>query len=256
MASALTIQAHAEGTVAGVTQQDTQGPAASGDLLAGVEFSSATTIDLLGDAAARAAQNDAGVAAVLVDGAYTQPGDHRLSAETRWSETATNNRATPVEYLYSFFVLAPKLTIFDRAPLANIAATTEWKIVVRMNGNTIFESSAKLVGGGQSHQLVTTGTSLAPRAFRNASGELFGYEFSRYDNLVSLGFYPPGQGVTVETILTASSRVESPGHGARAEIGDPLKLGSDPGVSGVIIESEPVAVEQRSWGGIKSIYRD
>jgi hypothetical protein len=41
---------------------------------------------------------------------------------------------------------------------------------------------------------------------------------------------------------------------ADASIGDPLKLGSDPGVSGVIVEAEPVAVEGATWTTVKSMF--
>ena len=255
VAGAVTIQATASGDVFGVVQQDIQGPAAAGNLFAEVEYESGTLITGSGQAVARAAQNDEGIAAVLAEGAYQATGTNVLEAETRWSDTVTNNHPNPIEYLYSFFIVPPRLTLLDLAPTAAPAVLAEWEIEVLLNGNRLFFSRAEMSGGGHASVLETAGTSLDPRPFIEAGGMHVGYDFSEYSNIVPLGFYDPGQDVTVEAILRVRVESRAPGQGARAAIGDPLKLGSDPGIVGQIIESEPVAAEPQSWSAVKALYR-
>jgi len=253
-AAAATITARTEGQVGGVAHQDMQGPATTGAILSRVDFDNATGIDLMPPASALAAQNVDGIAAVRVDGAYTAAGDNQLFAETRWTETVVNGNAIPVAYSYIFFVVPPKLTLFDNAPTVESATSCRWQIEVRLNGNILFQSEAELSGGGHGHELVTSGTPFGHRFFTDGAGLRTGYDFGAFESSLPLGIYNPGQSLTVETILRASSRTVEPGRGARAEIGDPLDLDGVPGISAIIMIDEPLAVSSRSWSAVKSLY--
>src|SRR5262245_2436836 len=122
-AQEIAIQATAEGTVGGNTVRDVRGPATAGELLAAVEFPSGTGIDLTGAARALAAQNDEGISAVLVDGAYNVKSANILRAETRWARTVTNNAGGSRDYVYRFFVVPPELMMLDLVPLIDAATS-------------------------------------------------------------------------------------------------------------------------------------
>lgn len=252
---AATIEASAGGTVAGVTAQDLQGPAGAGALLANQAFSGGTALDLTGQADARAAQNVGGVSAVLVEGVFPSFGVHTLQAESRWTETVVNQTGRTLTYAYEFFIVPPRLTIYEFANFGNQPTTCTWSIEVRLNNQVLFNSGATLTGTLKSHALTGTGAPLGRTFFVDPVAHTFGYQFARFDGLLSLGVTPPGGTVTVETVLRASMSAQGSGAGARAEVGDPLDLGSDPGVAGVIIEQESVAARPATWGSVKGLFR-
>jgi hypothetical protein len=253
-AQSVAIQATAEGTVGGVTTRDIQGPATSGELLAAVEFPSGTGIDLTGAARAQAAQNAAGISAVLVDGAYTVKSPNHLRGQTRWAATVTNNSGGVLQYNYRFFVVPPALTILDLVPFIDAATSASWHIRVTLNGQTLFESGATMTGGNQSHALDLVGTPFGQQFVVDPVAHTFGYVFGGFNGVLPLGSLGPGQSLTVETVLTATADVLDAGRGARAAIGDPLKLGSDPGMNGVIEIDETVAAAPATWSAVKAIY--
>ncbi len=254
-AHALEIEAHSQGQAGANTQQDDQGPAASGSLFASSTFAGTTLIGGGGPAAALAAQDDLGFAAVRVDGACN--GHERLSMQssTRWHGSKTNQSDHPIEYLYEFHITAPKLTLYELNALGAAAATVTWTINVQFGSQTLFAASATLTGGSHSFVLQETGTDLGGRFFSNPVTHTFGYDFSPFDGALSLGFFDPGSGPEVETTLSTSLVCSEPGDGARGEVGDPLKLGGDPGMSSQIIESEVVGVTTATWSAIKGFYR-
>lgn len=252
---AATIEASAGGTVAGVTAQDFQGPAVTGAVLANQPFSGGTALDLTGQADARAAQNVGGVSAVLVEGAFHSFEVHNLQAESRWTETVVNQTGRTITYAYQFFVVPPRLTIYENGPLGNQPTQCAWSIEVRMSNQVLFGSGASLTGSLKSHTLNGSGTPLGRTFFTVPAAHTFGYQFSRFDGFLSLGVTPPGGSVTVETVLRASMSAQGSGAGARAEVGDPLDLGSDPGIAGAIVEQESVALRSATWGSVKGLFR-
>lgn len=254
-APAATIEASAGGTVAGVSAQDFQGPAVTGALLANQTFLGGTGLDQTGAAAARAAQNVDGVSAVLVEGAFRSFGVHTLQSESRWTETVVNQTNRTIDYAYEFFIVPPRLTIYQYQNLGNLPTTCTWSIEVRMNNQVLFNAQATLLGTRSSFVLDGAGAPLARSVFTDPAAHTFGYQFARFDGLLPLGVTPPGGSVTVETTLRASMTAQGFGAGARAEVGDPLDLGGDPGVAGGIIEQESVAVRATTWGTVKGLFR-
>lgn len=253
-AAALTILAAAEGQVGAVARSDVAGPAGSGEVQATAAFPEAWNLGLVEPGIAQAAQNDGGNSAVVVDGACRDDEIVRLLARTSWSETVTNQGNTPVEYVYEFFVIPARLTLMDRFGTTRLGATARYEIKVRLDGNVIFWSTAELTGGVVSHTLREKGTDMGGTFFSDPAGGTLGYQFSRYDGVLSLGFYDPGESLSVETTLEAYASAPQEGLGARAEIGDPQDIGGDPGVRGAIIVSGPIGVEPATWSGIKSLY--
>ena len=254
-AHALEIEAHTQGQAGTNTQRDDQGPASSGALFASSVFAGTSLIGGGGPAAALAAQDDLGFAAVRVDGACTGRDRLSLQSSTLWHGSRVNPGNHAVEYLYQFHITAPRLTLFELNPLGAVASSATWRIDVRFGNRSLFAASATVTGGSHSFVLQQTGTSLGGRFFGNPATHTFGYDFSAFDGLVSLGLFDPGQGPDVETILSTSLLCAEPGDGARGEVGDPLDIKGDPGVNGVIIESEAVSVTPATWSAIKGFYR-
>jgi hypothetical protein len=254
-ARALVIEAHTQGQAGANAQHDDKGPAGSGSLLASSLFAGPSVIGGGGPAEAHAAQNDQGVAGVRVDGACTGPGRLSLQSSTRWHGSAVNQGDHPIEYLYQFHITAPRLTLYELNPLGAAASTVTWTIDVHFGNRSLFAASATLTGGSHSFLLQKTGTDLNGRFFSNPATHTFGYGFSGFDGLVSLGMFDPGHGPDVDTILSVSLLCNETGDGARGEIGDPLDLGGDPGLNSVIIETDAVSVAPATWSAIKGFYR-
>ena len=109
-----------------------------------------------------------------------------------------------------------------------------------------------MVGGFVSHVLNTSGTSLSP-AFVGG-GSTFGYDFDSAVGTLNLGTFNPGESVTVEYEMVA--QVDTPGFelGGLAQVGDPFDLTGTPGFTGTFLANGVVAVEESSWGAIKSTF--
>jgi len=254
-ARALEIEADARGQVGAAAQQNHQGPASSGSLLASSVFPGTTLINGTGLAAALAAQDDQGIAAARVDGACTGRDRLSLQSTTRWRGSKVNTGDYAIEYYYEFHITPPRLTLFELNPFGAAASSATWSIIVRAGNQVLFSASATATGGSHSFVLRETGTSLRGRVFSNPADHTFGYGFSSFDGFLSLGMFAPGQGPEVETILTVSSLCSEPGDGARGEVGDPLDLKGDPGMRNLILQSDPVSVTSATWGAIKGFYR-
>lgn len=254
-ATEVTIQAQVDASVPGVPRSDIQGPATSGQLLATVLMPEAQSLDGLGPAFGRAAQNDAGVGAVAAEVKCTANGTGIATSHTTWTGTATNNSNVMGEFIYQFYIEAPKLALVDPSGTSEAAATATYEVTVKVGGQTIFSSQATLRGGRFGHTLKESGTDLGGVFFGTPGSTPFGYGFAPYQGILSLGFYQPGQSVTVESSLQAVATAVNVTTGARAEVGDPLDLGSEPGIYGTITLGEPLAVEPSSWGAVKEMFR-
>ena len=126
-------------------------------------------------------------------------------------------------------------------------------LTIRANGSPVFQSSAILLGGSVSHQLIESGTSLSPSLVDN--GSRFGYEFQALTDVIDLGMVDPGASITVEYEMVA--QVDTPGFeaGGRAQIGDPFDLEGNPGFTGALRANGVVSAEGSSWGQVKSLFK-
>ncbi len=254
-ADGVVIRAQADGVVSGVTTSDVEGPATSGSLLASVSMPEATSLDGLGPAFGRAAQNDSGVAAVAAEVRCTVNGAASAASTTRWTATVTNITGLLTEYTYRFHIVAPTLALLDGSGTSSGPAASGYEVTVKLGGVTLFSSKADLSGGRFAYTLKETGTDLGGVFFGTPGSTPFGYSFSPFDGVLSLGFYMPGQSLTVESSLHVVVSASNAATGAQAEFGDPLDLGGEPGIYGLIIQEEPVAVTPSSWGAVKEMYR-
>jgi hypothetical protein len=116
----------------------------------------------------------------------------------------------------------------------------------------VFQSSATLTGGFNSHLLTEGGTSLNPTFA--GGGSVFGYDFQSRSDTIDLGLVGPGESITVEYEMTATVSTGGNEAGGLATIGDPFDLDGSPGFSGSLLADGVVAVESRSWAGLKSLY--
>jgi hypothetical protein len=254
-ANQVTIKAEVDGMVPGDPRSDVQGPVTSGELLATVLLPEARSLDGLGPAFGRAAQNDAGVGSVEAEIKCIEHGVGVLTSKTTWTATATNSSNRLAEFVYQFYIEAPKLELLDPSNTSMEPAQASYEIVVKLNGQPIFSSSALLRGHRQGHTLTETGTDLGGSFFSVPGGNRYGYQFSPYQGILSLGFYPPGGSVTVESTLEVQARAVSLDAGSHAEVGDPLDLGGEPGLFSMLSVGEPLAVEPSSWGAVKELFR-
>jgi hypothetical protein len=254
-ADGVIIQAQVDGSVPGVPRSDLQGPATSGSLLATVLMPEASSFDGLGPAFGRAGQNDAGVAAVAAEVKCTSVGTATVDSRSSWTATATNTTNTLVEFIYTFHIEAPRLALVDPSGTSAVPAQSSYDVNVKLGAQTIFSSQAVLRGGRFAYTLQRTGTDMGGAFFGTPGSGPFGYLFSPYHGLISLGFYQPGQSVTVVASLHVASSAGDPTTGGQAGIGDPLDLDGDPGINSVISLGEPLAVTPSPWGAMKEMYR-
>jgi hypothetical protein len=254
-ALAQTVSSNVEGNNGGVLTSDPQGPSASA-VSSGLTFSGTATLDFSGDGLGQAAIRPDGIGAVLADAIFVNGmTGNFVEARTLWTDTATNNTALPVNYVFDFLITPPSLRIADFAGLpdaSNNAPDISFHVTIRANSVIVFEAEAHLIGGDLSHVLVETGTSLSPSF---VPGSVFGYDFQSYTDVIGLGAVAPGGTMTVEYEMVA--RVDTPGFeaGGRAQIGDPFDLDGTPGFSGTLMEETPLPTENASWGQVKSLYR-
>lgn len=256
------ITARAEGQVSGNPQVDAQGPATSGALLASVRFPAAFQITCHDTAFAAAAINDSGVSAVVADGLFPGHTGDFLRAETNWSAAVTNTNSQAYEYIYQFFITPPRLTLADRddddvqgTVGGGGPAHASYEVVVELNSIPLFRSYAEASGTWANHTLVEEGTDLGGTFFSDPGHHTFGYAFAAHHGTLSLGSYAPGEGFTLLAKLVARVSSSAEQRGGRAEVGDPLELGGEPGIRFQFLLSIPIAVEPRTWSGLKAMYR-
>jgi hypothetical protein len=250
------IRAQASGLISGVALADTQGPAGSDSLLASANWGPGQGFnDPTGSAVALAGQDVAGRSAVLVEAAPSAPNGDFQTAESRWTGSATHPGPVASEYVYEFFIDPPLLALRNACGIPLPATLAEYEITVKLDGRTIFQSIATLTGTASNPQLVETGTGLGGTFFNQPEAGTYGYEFSSYDGMLSLGRIQPGQTFHVETTLRVRTQIAEACTGAKANIGDPLDLGGDPGVFGEFFSVGVVGVETSGWSEVKALYR-
>ena len=253
-AFAQTVSSTVEGLNGGVFTSDPQGPSANA-VNSGLTFASTSTIDFAATGFGEANQRPDGKGAVLADALFAngQTGNY-VEARTTWTDTATNNSAGPVAYVFDFLITPASLRIADFAGLpdvANNAPDVSFRATIRANGSVVFEAEAHLIGGDVSHVLNEAGTSLSPSF---VAGSIFGYDFQSHSEVLDLGTVASGDSMVVEYEMVA--RVDTPGFeaGGRAQIGDPFNLEGNPGFSGTLMENSTVAIEATTWSLIKGLY--
>lgn len=253
-AGATTITATCSGGNPSAPVVDSAGPAESGALLAQVAVPIGGGMEMVG----RAAADIDGNAALASQALYAVPETGALplviDGNTVWTTTVTNSTSTAAAYRYSFFLHPLALSIIGPAgeddPTSPIAA---YDVEVRANGVLLFESHAVLKGGAAGHSLTESGTDLGGDV---QFSDGITYNFSEYHGQVALGSALPGQSITVETKLVAHTEIRDAFTGAFVDMGDPLDLKGDPGVSASIVQiDDSVGVEATSWSRAKRIYR-
>lgn len=254
-AGATTIAATCSGGHPSAPVVDSAGPVESGAVLAEVAVPIGSGMVIVGRAAADIAGNAALASEALYAVSETAPWPQVIDGETVWTTTVTNNTSSPASYRYSFLLHPLALTIIAGTgaddPASPIAA---YDVEVRANGVLVFESHAILKGGVESHSMTESGTDLGGIV---EFSDGIRYNFSEYLGQVAVGSALPGQSITVVTTLTAHTEIGAVFTGAFVDMGDPLDLKGDPGVSSAIVEQvdDSVGVDATSWTGVKHIYR-
>jgi hypothetical protein len=274
-AQVISIATAVSGSVSGVPLAASQGPASTGALLAVQNWSSQSFSDPAIPARAEGAQDVGGLSAVRVEALPDDPQDDFQNAESRWSDTVTHTGQFAAEYVYEFHidpaVLALRNTCEDdditTGPVddcdddvftggASIPdASASYEITVKLEGQTVFHSAATLRGTASNPRLTETGTDLGGTFFKIHSKGIYGYRFNAFDGVLPLGSYDQGGTFHVEAILNVSSLNDEPGMGTRALIGDPLKLGGEPGIAGRVVITTTVGAESLPWAQVKVLYR-
>jgi len=253
--SAQTVFSTVEGVNGGVFTSDPQGPSGSA-VNSGLSFAGSASLDFSVDGFGEAVQRPDGVGAVLADALFAngQTGNY-VEARTSWTDTATNTSGGPIDYVFNFLITPPSLRIGDYAGISDTSPQRpdiSFHVTISANNVVVFEAEAHLIGGDVSHVLNETGTSLTPSF---VAGSEFGYDFQAYSDILNLGTVANNSSITVVYEMVA--RVDTPGYevGGRAQIGDPFDLDGTPGFSGTLMPDTTVAIENSTWGQIKSQYR-
>ncbi len=253
---AQTVSAHVEGNNSGTFTSNPQGPSAA-EVSSYLEFPGAAIVGFGRDAFGLATQRPTGVGGVVADAVWASGGTgNYVESRTLWTHSATNTGSTVTEFVFTFLVHPSQLRIADYAGLEETdpqRPDISFSLTIRANSVVIWNADAELIGGSVSHVLNESGTSLSPTPV--GGGSIFGYDFASYGDMLSLGFFNPGETVTVEYEMIA--RVDSPGYecGGRAAVGDPFDLDGTPGFEGTITPGGPIPVRETSWGKIKELYR-
>jgi hypothetical protein len=252
---AQTVSATVDADLNGVPSSDSQS-SSSEPVSASLGIPGAANLDFSGDGAAIASQRPDGVGAVFVEALLANgTPSNVISSQTTWSSSDTNNLGGAVAYEFSYTITPAKLWIGDFAGLTENhfpRPTVSYSLVIRANSLVVFQSSATLTGGFNSHLLTEGGTSLNPTFA--GGGSVFGYDFQSRSDTIDLGLVGPGESITVEYEMTATVSTGGNEAGGLATIGDPFDLDGSPGFSGSLLADGVVAVESRSWAGLKSLY--
>lgn len=230
------------------------GPVESGAILAEVLIPFPVDMQMVARAALDINGNSALRSEALYVPSESGPLPLLIDAETVWTHTVTNNGGAPVSYRYSFLLNPLSLSIIAPTsaddPTSPVAA---YDFEVRANGVIVFESHAVLKGGGAGHSLTESGTDLGGDV---QFSDGITYNFPEYQGQVGLGSALPGESITVETKLASRAWIGADFTGAFVDMGDPLDLKGDPGISSNIVEEDDaVAVEAVSWSAAKHLYR-
>ncbi len=259
-AGAATITASASVGPAASPVTDVDGPAISGQVLAGVVVPLAFR-----NLEAHSALDVDGNSAVSLTGVYLSAGKPHVAgidypqltdAVTTWTTTVTNNTGSSHPYFYSFLLHPFTLENYDNG-IGNtdpLATETSFAVEVRANGNTVFQAGALLRGALTSYELTKTGTDLGG-VFANNEFAIR-YDFAQHQARIALGNAAPGESITIETKLIAHTKATQDGSGGNVTMGDPLDLKGDPGISSVIFGiDDSVGAAPLSWSATKSLYR-
>ncbi len=161
-----------------------------------------------------------------------------LSAEATFSETVTNSSIVAEDFFYDFFVVGPNLKLYDYAGAAAGqpgAPTATYNVEIKVDGNTLFSSSASLNGGLGGTVLSETGTAFGNGGILNPGlGSIFEVQFNNYSDNLFLGNFAAGQTFLFETLVSVNVSAYPFELGGAAFIGDPGDINS-PGFSGDII---------------------
>ncbi len=200
---------------------------------------------------AQASVDGLGFSSAAVDGIFwnVEP-SNTLTATATTSETVTNTSGNLMNYDYDFWVAAPELIISDFAGAAAGdpgAPVISYVLDIRLDGVSIWGSSAVLNGGLVSHTLTKTGEDLGGTFFSDPgwSGNIFGYQFDAFAGNLDLGSLSNGESLVLETFLTVSVNAGGYELGGAASILDP---GSTEGAFGGIVNGSggPVVPEPAS----------
>ncbi|NNM33008.1 MAG: hypothetical protein HKO53_08065 [Gemmatimonadetes bacterium] len=258
-AAAVTISSSVSAQSDGQTQQASDGPTTGPKALATL-----TPFDQLNCARtdpgeATATMTDSGVSAVVIDisSVLKTEGEIPIAVDADgvaiFTQEVTNDSGVEVGYelLYNITPSELRLCPGESSSGEFMTATASFGMVITKNGVPLESISASLTETPAGPELTTTGPDLVPSLFTD--GGQFGYNFAGTTQILELGDLQPGESMTVEYQLSAA--VSSPGDafGGRAQVGDPLDLGSDPGFFfAVSIKDDPVAVENASFGHVKA----
>lgn len=226
---------------------DPKGPASAGTLLSQVIDDDGFLGDFSDAASARGAFSTSGTGAVSVEGVYASPslGPITLLAETTWTQTAEITGSSAESLSMQLKIAPATLTLIDFAfvGVGSNESTASYDLALKLNGSTVFDSTAVLSGGRSNHSLFESGTDLGGVFFDN--GSTLGYNFSPLTTSIELGTFDPGDMLTIEYMMRASVTTPQFETGGAANIGDPLNLGGD-AVELLLTSKPPSAVPEPS----------
>jgi hypothetical protein len=246
-AAGLMIRTDAQGTWAGVTIADQDGPATSGSL---------TSLVTPLDAQAIAFQDASGSAATSVAGS-ANAGRNSLTATSVWTEVLTNTTSGSV--LYEAQISIPEIQLYFSGSGLQTSETERrqaaYVIRVEANDVKVFESAAVLELGAEGHVLGKQGTDLG--GILDAAEVR--YLFAPFTTRITLGTVASGESLEVlYGVQTAIASILSEGYVGEAFAGDPtgsahtsIEIIStplpEPGLGTLLLTSLGIAVAARRW---------
>jgi hypothetical protein len=199
---AATIQAEVDWTLAGTpgaTSPDIDGPATSGsvDVLAGDSDSSGNNVfyHTYGDVGGTFGSRVSGDGNYDITGLFT------------YQETFVNPNPFPSPASFSFNIIPGELSAFlssGYTPAAGDALLSRYEIDIRLNGTSIWDSSATLSydGGTNMFSFADTGTNSLGGTFSSTPTSAI-YSFGPYSNTIALGTFAAGETFLLEYDLKA-----------------------------------------------------
>ena len=178
---------------------------------------------------AEASVSDGGAAAVYAFYNNWQPFDYRHTAVSTWSDSFVSSDSGKV-YRLQLRIAAGELLVQDWTANANTEVSATYNIDVKLNGQSIWNSSATLSGNAYGVSLTENGQSLGGGFEDYPQSSSFWYVFDAYETALTLGTFPSGQAFTLD--YTIRAEVSGPGFesGAMVSFGNAQDLLNAPGL--------------------------
>lgn len=198
------------------------------------------TIFAVSDAinSARGTADDQGNLAARASWEAPFPGVLLFNAEAKSFNTYTNTSGGAQDYTFTFSIPGGTLELFDAAGLDESQGLyAMYSISIRLNGTSIWNSDATLLGGRDSHTLTENGTDIGGTYYGNTPADpsyILGYAFGPYGDTLNLGNFADAASFTLEYLMQVEAAGLGGETGSTARFGDPNDVSSSPGIGGQV----------------------